>query len=826
MSMLNITPYNWSAKDVKSQFNIHVWGWNINSEPVLLRITEYYPTIYLQLPSDNTDINAMIAELNDITGLVKVKPTHKYKLYYYSETKTAFLKLYFDSLTAMHNFNNILKKGGYIFNGIPIIVREIEVSPIRKLLTLMKIKYSDTFKVLATPVLEAQKISTLQREYFVDFHTLEPTGEIFNIVPKVLSFRLRLNESLGLEAINVILSGNTTQTYDLDSKNGELALFSQFFNLIKSTDPDLIVGFEIFTKAYKFFGKRLKELGGQFGPLGRLKSEESTIVTNRWKSSAFGYNESHILATEGRLSIDLYNFIKRTTKLDKYDFQSVATHFGVPLDMSSLNSANKAIIQLFSQLDVWIELSELSSIVGVGIEDLFSRGEQIRSFSLIYDTASTLGYVIDYVPQPEIDVEGGYQFATEPGVYDNTLWFDFASEYPSILIAYNIDYTTLIKDDTKVPETQTNVILGTNKGAVFGTKFVKAEVRKGVLPYLIEQLIAERNNTKTLIAQTGNIRYIKRERILKTSTNAIVGFLGIPEDQGMLSLIEAFLSITFIGRDLTKTANEWLEENYSAKILYNDTDSLAIKLPEELKIGDLYSLGNKIASQITELFPNPITLKFDGVYKFVLLTAKKYAILKVNSDGNFAPESIKKGVLSIRSDTNAFSAEIYIKILDNILYGKPAIQSINTILDAVIRLQEEKVPIEDLAQVKKINTESAPTSTYFLKKFLDRMNVLGYDIPKGTEVSYLVLAGPEKAIGDRMMLLFLVKGTDHYDVNYYADSLINPLDQLLQIGYGQSLNPLITYKPPRSRKRAVGLNEPVKIINLQLSAGGNNLNLY
>lgn len=817
MSVLNITPYNWVSRDLNSKFNIHIWGW-IASEAVLLRIQNYYPTLYLELPKEFKDTENMIYQLSQVKGILKIEETLKYKLYYYRNTATPFLKLYFDSLANMHNFSNLIKKTG-TYNNTSVIIREIDVSPIRKLLSTLKIRYGDTFTVTGTPVSESDKISTLRNEYIINYKDIRSTGEIFEVIPKVLSFRLRLNQSMGVQSINVLVNtGVESKSYDLESKNNEIALLYEFFALIRETDPDLIIGFEIFTKAYKFIGKRIKELGIKFGALGRLKDEDSTIVTSRWKSSAFGYNESHVLATEGRLSIDLYNFIKRTTKLDKYDFESVAKEFKVPLDLNSLSSANSAVLQLFKELDVWIELSELSSIVGVSIDELFTRGEQLRSFSLIYDKASNSGYVIDYQIQPEIDVEGGYQFATDPGVYNNTLWFDFASEYPSIVIAYNIDYTTLVKDE-KVPESDLNTILGTNKGGVFATQFVKPEIRKGVLPLLISDLITERNRTKELIVRTGNIRYVKREKILKTSTNAIVGFLGVPEDQGMLSLIDAFMSITYIGRDLTKTANEWIEDNYDAKILYNDTDSLAIELKDEYKIPELYSLGDKIGTQISALFPKPITLKFDGVNKFVLLTAKKYAILGVLKNGEFAEKSVQKGILAIRSDTNAFSANLYSKVLDNILYGKSVKDSINLILDLIIDLESRKTSFEDLAQVKKINTEYAPTSTYFLKKFLDRMSVLGVDIPKGSEVEYVVLDGPEKAIGDRMMLVSLLRATDTYDVVYYADSLINPIDQLLQIGYSSFLNPMITYKPPKSRKRAVGLNEPMKIIALQISAG-------
>ena len=45
-------------------------------------------------------------------------------------------------------------------------------------------------------------------------------------------------------------------------------------------------------------------------------------------------------------------------------------------------------------------------------------------------------------------IEGAYVKTPEPGIYDNLVMFDFRGLYPSIIISYNIDPSTVTKDAT------------------------------------------------------------------------------------------------------------------------------------------------------------------------------------------------------------------------------------------------------------------------------------------------------------------------------------------------------------------------------------------
>jgi len=118
-------------------------------------------------------------------------------------------------------------------------------------------------------------------------------------------------------------------------------------------------------------------------------------------------------------------------------------------------------IDLFHKLTVWIGLIEMSNIVGVTIMEIFTQGQQIRCFSQLYDLAARSGYVLDARNMPVGHFAGGFVQEPVPGLYDNVVCLDFSSLYPSIMRAYNICYTTLVRPEwhEAVPEWMTETIV-------------------------------------------------------------------------------------------------------------------------------------------------------------------------------------------------------------------------------------------------------------------------------------------------------------------------------------------------------------------------------
>jgi DNA polymerase elongation subunit (family B) len=201
---------------------------------------------------------------------------------------------------------------------------------------------------------------------------------------------------------------------------------------------------------------------------------------------------------------------------------------------------SELVIDLFDLLHTWIGLVELSSIVGVTITELFTRGQQIRCQSQIYDTAMKNGFVLNKRIAEKLFVSGGFVGEPIPGLFTRILCFDFSSLYPSIIRAYNICFTTFVTgySDAEVTDDMCNVIefdqeedpkfkggLDTGKeseGASdfvakeddddedetkvkktvtkhYRFRFLKEEYRKGLLPTILSNLIGERKAVKAQI---------------------------------------------------------------------------------------------------------------------------------------------------------------------------------------------------------------------------------------------------------------------------------------------------------------------------------------
>ena len=441
----------------------------------------------------------------------------------------------------------------------------------------------------------------------------------------------------------------------LNSKNPEIRpcsseqeLCSEFGSLLQELDPEIITGYNILSFDYPYLDARLKRRLQDWPSVGRIIGKKTELKSKVWQSSAYGHQDLNILEADGRLSIDMLPIIKRDYKLIKYDLGTVATHFlgrskhdvkasamfkifedavlnPTPTQEDTANLTRvvryciedaELCLDLFEKINTWVGLIEMSNIVGVTIMDLFTRGQQIRCMSQIYDLASKLGFVIDKRIIAAESFTGAYVHEPLPGLYDDVSCIDFKSLYPSIIMAYNICYTTLVPPefDSQVPDENCHILewdeesdgvtlnteaetvesaLGLDQGVEstpdlvpedeidqpvqksglkhYRFKFVKSP--RGILPQLVDKLVSERRAVNAALkGETDPIVCCvldKRQWALKISANSIFGFLGA--QRGMLPLPEGAKSITATGRKLINTCNDYLVQKHNALIVYNDS---------------------------------------------------------------------------------------------------------------------------------------------------------------------------------------------------------------------------------------------------------------
>lgn len=93
--------------------------------------------------------------------------------------------------------------------------------------------------------------------------------------------------------------------------------------------------------------------------------------------------------------------------------------------------------------------SEMARVTGVPMNFLLNRGQQIKVVSQLLRKAKEKGFILPTMrsgkSSDEKGFEGAYVLDPEVGYYTEPIaTLDFASLYPSIMMAHNLCYTTLV----------------------------------------------------------------------------------------------------------------------------------------------------------------------------------------------------------------------------------------------------------------------------------------------------------------------------------------------------------------------------------------------
>jgi DNA polymerase elongation subunit (family B) len=389
--------------------------------------------------------------------------------------------------------------------------------------------------------------------------------------------------------------GDKVQSFDTEKE-----LLEAFQKYLRKADVDVITGWNIFGFDMEYIMKRavLCGCGPEFYNLGKFKDRPCELVYKKLSSSALGDNELKLLPMSGRFIFDLFHEVKKGYKLDSYKLNSVAQLYlgDQKLDMPpreifarfqggdphKLGEVADYCIKdtllphkLLAKLCILVNLVEMAKATSVPLCFLVERGQQIKVFSQLCKKAAELGFLVPVIYQgtlPEEGYEGATVLEAQSGAYYAPITaLDFASLYPSIMMAHNLCYSTLVMDSRygNVPGVEYETFtLGSGKTYKF------AQNVPSLLPTILAELKQFRKQAKKdmAAATTQGMKevYNGKQLAYKISMNSCYGFTGAAK--GMLPCVAIASSVTFKGRSMIEETKNYVEAKFpGANVRYGDS---------------------------------------------------------------------------------------------------------------------------------------------------------------------------------------------------------------------------------------------------------------
>jgi len=397
----------------------------------------------------------------------------------------------------------------------------------------------------------------------------------------------------------------------------------------------------------------------QFAQMSRIRGHKATLCEKSMESHAYGHNDYRLADTYGRVWLDVFQMIKHEHNLPSYKLDYVGDHFvgQKKVDMSPYElfrlfqdggEAGRTKIAIYCVQDTYLPLRiidhllwihnniAMANVCCVKMNTIILQGQQIKVFSQLANLAREKGYGIiesernDDVFEEETKKEkyqgatvltaqgGAYGFKAKPETNFPIAGLDFASLYPSVMIAYNLCYTTMIDDTKLTPKQKEYIKYEVVEWDDYHYAFVQS-IREsdetneiwtpyiGLLPQLLSHLLAERKKIKKRMAEeTDPIRksiYNGQQLAVKISANSVYGFTGTV--QGILPCRPIAMSTTTLGRKMIDMSKNYAETHYNAEVIYGDSITSQTHVHLRRADGPIHTIPIKAMFQIARAYGIP-----------------------------------------------------------------------------------------------------------------------------------------------------------------------------------------------------------------------------
>ncbi|NYZ79660.1 ribonuclease H-like domain-containing protein, partial [Candidatus Micrarchaeota archaeon] len=427
--------------------------------------------------------------------------------------------------------------------------------------------------------------------------------------------------------------------YWTKNRSSEKEMLLNFLNRIKRDNPDVLIGYNSAGFDVPYIKKRCAKLDIEFD----LSKDESGVNVKRsaFSTRADTYGRFHMdaydgvsfLTSIGAMSIpkiDLESAYKELLGKTKLDVDAVMMwkmweNGGKELETLVQYNKEDSIAAYEIGREILPLYIELSRIVGLPIYEISRMStSQMVEWLLIRDAFKKNIIVPPHPTEDEAQarmmnpIKGAFVKLPKSGLHERIVVCDFRSLYPSLIMEYNIDKTTLTKDKDA-------------HESPMGHRFSKKQ--EGLIPHMLKELVEYRMTVKKEMKK--HKRDSKEYKILharqwalKIIANSAYGYMGYGRAKWYSR--EAAESVTAWARQyIHETIDK--AEKAGFDVLYADTDSVFLKL-EDKSVDD----AKAFVASVNKTLPERMELEFDGYYtRGIFVTKrtggaakKKYALMR------------------------------------------------------------------------------------------------------------------------------------------------------------------------------------------------------
>jgi len=444
----------------------------------------------------------------------------------------------------------------------------------------------------------------------------------------------------------------------------EKAMLADWVRYVRETDPDVLTGW--------FSGSQIRRHGFDF-PYLYFRTRRLGIKLPARLGSAGPYH------CPGRQLVDMMEMFKQWSKpmgeMEGYGLKSVAKMVA-GFEYEDMGGRIKelvkkeewdvlreycendveAMVRIAEETRMWWTFEALRKLVGVKLVDTASRQRMIEVLMMRHGA----GPLPTREKRQKKKYTGAYVHPPPKGVHENVAVYDYASLYPSIIMAYGVS-----------PDVQ------------------------GVFPRVIRSLLAEREKLRKKRLE-GRASWVDEvtEVGLKFSANAFYGVLGSVSFRMYNPELAGF--ITAKGQELVKMVGATLKDRWLA----GDTDSVFIKV-RDLK--EAMELEREINERIERWAEDQgvefgSRVKFEKFYKRLLFKAKKrYMGWLVWKDGREVDKIDVVGMEIRRSDASRLTKELLVQFAEMVLREGRVEEAVELVKKVLVEVLEGKRKATEVA---------------------------------------------------------------------------------------------------------------------------------